>query len=1564
MALPGASEVTSPLSAAYQYATGEGGIGLEAMNQNILNFFAGSPTESAARAAMSEYGVSDADILRATGRSLLDYFPAAPVANYGVLPDRGLTNLNQDAEYNEPASNITSVSSEPVVTPSAAYQYATGQGGIGIEAMNQNIRNFFANAPTKEAAQAAMSEYGVSDADILRATGKSFADYFPTTSPLGSLSAAATGNDTVSGGALPVSRDAATKTSTNNSNLTLIDFKGNQYKASDLTNLYGQIAGSLDPNSTGGVFKAGTGQSIGFDYNEIQKLFGEGKSPTVGDQVLLDIARGLLSEGITDLKQLEGAKLLGTYGRGLQQYQLADGRIINTNRGNYPLGETAAGTGKTTYSVDLSTGKPIISTTAVDTSDRGSIAFALSMLSLAFGGPGALGSTLTGGAATGLAATAIGSGALSFANGLIAGKDPIQAIRDSVKTAGTTFLAPTIASMVPAEFNNIANQIVTQLITTGKVNPISLATTAGIDIAAGQLATETGIDKATATKFINAGIQASKGNVMGALTSLSQAGGRSGLSGVTGNTGSGNVIDEYNVVSGGLSTSANPTEDQQIAQQQLIQAANQAISDYQTSSAPDRQGLLNQLLGLGLSPLDAEKYATTADNAVQQQLQIRQTANQAISDYQTSSAPDRQGLINQLTNLGLSAADAAKYADQADKAVQQRLTTADVMNRYSKIDPEFGSSQLDRNTAIQQMVAAGVSSDRANELLNGIDAQNTIKLENKLSVQSAYQNFAGGKGSEEALRSAMTSAGYTDTEIENQVLRGRAYLEGSKLTAGEQAQQRGELLRDIRAEAAAKPTFAEAYALVRDKLGPGATFTWQGKEYVASSAAERPDLVPAKTSVTGTSTTQTQDFGSAYVAPNGMHNRAAFVQAGGGTSEADYAKYVNAVNAVIAGGQSGTLIKPSSVNSAGKDLPPTTGEVTMEKPRVDSVLGSIAAHGVASYGANTIAGVLSSLGFTDAGKAVMNKANAIANAATEAEGVDITQGKKAIDGALSQVGGSTNFRSFASNMGNLVSTVYNNPKAFGATVGSEFVEEVLQIASLKGLPAGFAVKEAISSSLENGGAAYNTEYASQIKQGASQEVAHDKAQKAAGVAAGTTVALMGAAAGAGKVIGAISGKADDVVAGPLATTKQVAKTTGKESVQEAIEEGSISAAVDLALRGSVDVKNMLTNMTGGALYGGPTSGVMQATSADKLDPAALSENTSTQIQQTVNSGVDLSQAGTSVIASSLQTGLSNNQSVDTLVPSIITGALEAKVDPSTVVSSIIDTGIKSGADTSSLVTATVTASLNNGLDASTVVSSTITGALNNGTDPSTVISPTVTSALSSGADPSTVISSTVTSALATGTDPSTVISPTITSALSTGTDPSTVISSTVTSALSTGTDPSTVISSTVTSALNNGANSSTVINDAVTAAITTSVNNGGNINATATSAVASSVASAVKTGVDPNAAIESATQAATKSGSSVEVKTSTKGDITVTTATTSDSTTKVVVDTSNQITTTQTKSGTDTTTTVDTATSTSKTTNDGNIQIITEIDKTTNITTTTTTDVNTGISTVTTNTNI
>ncbi|NDC91643.1 MAG: hypothetical protein EB089_07310, partial [Acidimicrobiia bacterium] len=293
-------------SSAYDYATSTGGIGVNQMDQNIRDFFANNPSESATRAAMSEYGVSEADIQRATGRTLQEiYAPAVAGALSSVTADTlsgavgndtvsgalASVDISNQAYY---ASDGTKFGSqverdnyERSIAPKTAYDYATGAGGIGLEAMNQNIRNFFAGNPTE-------------NLGVATTTGASGTD--TVTGGLGaSTLTGATGNDSVTGG----------------SDLILTDYQGNQYNAKQLQNLAGQIVGNFDLKSTGGVYGVDAGQSIGFDYNEIQKLFAEGKSPTVGDQVVLDIARGLLSEGITDLKQLEGAKLLGTYGRGL-----------------------------------------------------------------------------------------------------------------------------------------------------------------------------------------------------------------------------------------------------------------------------------------------------------------------------------------------------------------------------------------------------------------------------------------------------------------------------------------------------------------------------------------------------------------------------------------------------------------------------------------------------------------------------------------------------------------------------------------------------------------------------------------------------------------------------------------------------------------------------------------------------------------------------------------------------------------------------------------------------------------------------------------------------------------------------------------------------------------------------------------------------------------------------------------------------------------------------------------------------------------------------------------------
>lgn len=128
------------VSSGLKYATGEGGIGADKYYENIRNFFANTPDEAATRAAMAEYGVSEADIKRATGRPLAEMFAQASPA---VSP---------------PPSNL-----------SEGLQYATGEGGIGADKYYENIRNFVdTQGADLNAAEvrAEMDKWGVSDKDV------------------------------------------------------------------------------------------------------------------------------------------------------------------------------------------------------------------------------------------------------------------------------------------------------------------------------------------------------------------------------------------------------------------------------------------------------------------------------------------------------------------------------------------------------------------------------------------------------------------------------------------------------------------------------------------------------------------------------------------------------------------------------------------------------------------------------------------------------------------------------------------------------------------------------------------------------------------------------------------------------------------------------------------------------------------------------------------------------------------------------------------------------------------------------------------------------------------------------------------------------------------------------------------------------------------------------------------------------------------------------------------------------------------------------------------------------
>jgi hypothetical protein len=1435
----------------------------------IANILGGSGTdaEKAAtiNAAAEEFGVSREDINAATGYGM-DVINAylGPLSYAGSADDRQQDAIDaatvQPAEYYSPLADASRIepADDPVTsyqsyTPvvdntyntsdngpvdyggqgsyvapadtSSAYDYATSTGGIGVNQMDQNIRDFFANNPSEFDTVAAMVKYGVSEADIQRATGKTLSEIYapPVAGALSSVTAdtlsGAVGNDTVTGALASVDdrQQAAVDAAT-------VKPAETTYRGVDIPSFsdrYVFTGGGEDP----GIFQSASEQLENWKAEQDRLA-----TLTPAQRAIQNAARTESQENALvttyDPITLGGKEWTVTAG-GNSLMRLADDQS-GLGPKQYRYEELDAATGQIRQGVDVE--GPGLFQKFLTNPITG---IALGLLLPGVGQ--AIGSAL---GATGAAAGALGSGVLNFGLQVAAGADPVDALKGAVLSAGAGFVGTQVGSMLPAELASAGKNAVTQLITTGKLDPAALATSVGSSFATDALAAETGMDKATASKLVTAGIQAISGNELAALTSLAQAGLQSGLAG-TGTTASSSqnraAFLEANASPLGLSAlSPNPSEDELISLEQRTNAANQLLRDYTS---------LNSDLS-------------------------------------------REGAVNQLTALGINATKANELISNADSQVEQRRVATDVMSRYSRIDPEFGTPQLDRNTAVQEMVASGVSIDRANELLNGIDAQNAIKLENKLSVQSAYQNFVKGTGSEEALRSAMTSAGYTDADINNQVTRGRAIVEGSKLTAGETAQQRAELLRDIRAEAANKSTFGEAYALVRDKLGPGATFTWQGKEYVASSAAERPDLVSTTTGATAGATTSTAttgataDLGTPYVAPNGMHNRAAFIAAGGGTSDADYAKYVNAVNSVISQGQSGTLIKPSSVNSTGKELPATTGAVTTGKPSIEfstlfsnvsdalskqMQISSAAAQEYLKNNPNSPFTQSVSTAYDAAGELIKNVGGGTALLANNKPLADaFIKGGDELQKMGQSIGtGPQDTANFNTTMQLLDSAkgIQEKLSVLAGRVldGTSGLARQTVIELRQELPAlflgGAGAKAAlIASGLIDtgdtaGGAAIDA-YDSAVKSGKTHQDALTDARKA-GAAAGATEAAIQLTIG--KLGELAVGKLDDVAA------KAIGRVGG-ETVTEGAQEGLASAAVDLALTGNVDVNKALTQ--------GIIGGAIGKTTSLATTPVSTAQDISESINASVTSGSNLATATNNVVASSLTGAINSGQDINTAASTIVVGALNAGSDPATVVNSVMDAGIKSGVDTSSLASATTISALNGGADTATVVSSVISSGATKG-DVSGLVSSTVTSALSTGADASTVVSSAVKSGVTSGGNTSTVITSAVNSGLNNGVDAATVVTAAVDGGLTSKLDAGSVVSATVTSALNNGADASTVISSAVTAAV------GGSQLSTETatvSAVSSAVTAGVKSGVDTATVVNAAVSAAvTNSGGNQEV---------------------------------------------------------------------------------------------
>lgn len=254
---------------------------------------------------------------------------------------------------------------------------------------------------------------------------------------------------------------------------TIQSASGKEYNAETLLNLARQIIPNIGDLS-GGIY--GTqGETVGFRYSDVQGLLG--KTPTPGDQVVLDMAKNLIDLGIQDINNIKVKDVIGTtdvvpirndvtgqiegyqrwigdqegYGqwRRLTPEESSNVKVESYGDGekyvakNIPIakgfyagdrllsssplgienlqqniGETYSGPGMTGYRIvaDPTTGKPKFTTYGSDTGESGLIKAALTMGALALGAGylPQIGAAGTGAAAGGGAAELASVGATGY----------------------------------------------------------------------------------------------------------------------------------------------------------------------------------------------------------------------------------------------------------------------------------------------------------------------------------------------------------------------------------------------------------------------------------------------------------------------------------------------------------------------------------------------------------------------------------------------------------------------------------------------------------------------------------------------------------------------------------------------------------------------------------------------------------------------------------------------------------------------------------------------------------------------------------------------------------------------------------------------------------------------------------------------------------------------------------------------------------------------------------------------------------------------------------------------
>jgi hypothetical protein len=182
---------------------------------------------------------------------------------------------------------------------------------------------------------------------------------------------------------------------------TVTDYQGKTYDKATLLNLAQELAPSIDANRLKGGVYSTTGQSIGFNYDEATKALGY--APSAAEQVVLDMARHLMDEGVTNVSQIEAT---------------------DTNR---RFGSTYTGNGGTVYEIKRDeNGNLVTSTWGRTTSDKGNIIAAATIAAAFMGVPADIGTAVLGQGATSAAINTVGGAIFGGGTAALTGGDIVK----------------------------------------------------------------------------------------------------------------------------------------------------------------------------------------------------------------------------------------------------------------------------------------------------------------------------------------------------------------------------------------------------------------------------------------------------------------------------------------------------------------------------------------------------------------------------------------------------------------------------------------------------------------------------------------------------------------------------------------------------------------------------------------------------------------------------------------------------------------------------------------------------------------------------------------------------------------------------------------------------------------------------------------------------------------------------------------------------------------------------------------------------------------------------------